>query len=193
MHYHNAEIHLYEPSIQKISDTAYGGQSFQRVDFLYACLLACQSFFDVYLKLSPNSFSNFSIVNFGQMAHALAVYVKLSLLDATGWDLQHIRQTSNVSTLLHQLTQRFEEASRTIDSRQQMSGTDAFSRVARKLRWVKGWYDKKMTTDSGTQPSQGLMNASQTEGFDMGDQFNFLDDAHWQDIIESWDTMPWES
>ena len=193
MHYHNAEIHLYESSIQKTSSTAYGSQPFQRVDMLYGCLLACQSFFDVYLRLPPDSFFSFSIVSFGQTAHALTVYLKLSLLEAPGWDVQHIRQNANISFLLDQLAGLFEEASRTIDPRQQMGGTDAFSRCVRRFRWVKGWYDRKTTTDSGPEGSQERMNASQMGSFEMGDTFNFLDDTYWQEIIGGWDAMPWDN
>lgn len=192
MHYHNAEIHLYEPSIRKASIKVYGSQSFQRVDLLYACLLACQAFFDVYLKLPPRTFFSFSIVNFGQMAHALTVYFKLSVLEAPSWDLQHIRETADISLLLEQLAGRFDEASRTIDSRKEMGGTDAFSRCVRRLRWVKSRYDKKINTESGPEGPRELMNASQMGGFEMGDHFDFLDDTYWQEIMGGWDAMPWD-
>lgn len=182
MHYHNAEIHLYESSIRKASSTTYGSYSFHRVDMLYACLLACQSFFNVYLTLPPSSFSKLSTLNFGQLAHALACIVELSFLEAPGWDLQHVRQTVDLSVLLGQLAGGFEEASRSIDPKGQMNGTDAFSRCARKLRRVKGWYDTKLTTEPAEGP-QVLMNASQMEGLETGGQFNFLDDPYWQEIM----------
>lgn len=151
---------------------------------LYACLVACQSYLDVFLSLSPDSFFSLPMTTFGQMTLALASFFKLSLLEASGWDLQHVRQEFDVSLLPDHLAARFEEASKTIDPKQQINGTDGFSRCAHRFRHIKRWYNMKLSTEPGPELSQGLINASRIEQFDVGD--DFLDETYWQQIMPRW-------
>lgn len=153
---------------------------------LSACLVACQSYFDIFLALPPDSYFSLPMSTFGQMAFALALYFKLSLLEAPGWDLQHMRQESDISLLPDHLARRFEDASRTIDPKGQMKGTDGFSRCAQRFRQIKCWYNRKLTTGSGAELSQELMNASRMAGFEIGDQCGFLEDTSWQEIMQGW-------
>lgn len=185
LHYHCAEIHLYESSIHNASSTIYGTHSCHRVDMLYACLVACRSYLDISLALPPDSYFSLPKTTFGQMTFVLASVFKLSLLEAPGWDLQHVRQELDVSRLPDRIAGRFEDASRTIDPKQQISGTDAFSRCAQRFRQIKRWYDMKVTAESGPDLSQELMNASRMEAFEFEGQSDFLEEAYWQDIMRS--------
>ncbi|MCJ1466617.1 hypothetical protein MMC07_005237 [Pseudocyphellaria aurata] len=178
LHYHNAEIHLYEHGIPNASSTMYGTHSSNRVDMLYACLVACQSFFDIFLALPSDVFFSLSISTFAHMTLALATVFKLSLLDAPGWDLAHVRQRFDVALLPDKLIARFQEASRTIDPRQQINGTDAFSRCAQRFRQIKRWYDTKTTADS----APASVDVDAMEAFER----DFLQENYWQDLIRGW-------
>lgn len=125
------------------------------------------------------------MTTFGQLTFALASFFKLSLLEAPGWDLQHVRQEFDVSLLPDRLAGRFEDASRTIDPRQQINGTDAFSRCAQRFRQIKRWYNMKLT-ESGPELSQELLNASQMDGLEVGHPSDFLQEAYWQEIMQGW-------
>ena len=164
----------------------YGSHSFHRVDMLYACLVACQSYSDLVLALPPDSFFSLPMTHFAQMTLGLALFFKLSLLEAPGWDLEHVRQKFDVSLLPDRLAGQFEEASRTIDPKHQINGTDAFSRCAQRFRQIKRWYNMKLMTESGPELSQELVNASRMEGFDVGDQCDFLEEPYWQEIMRGW-------
>lgn len=186
LHYHSAEIHLYEFSIHNASSTVYGTHSCHRLDMLYACLVACRSYLDISLALPPDSYFSLPTTIFGQMTFALASVFKLSLLEAPGWDLQHVRQELDVSRLPDRFVGRFEDASRNIDPKQQINGTDAFGRCAQRFRQIKRWYDMKVTAESGPDLSREPMNASRMEAFEFEGQSDFLEEAYWQDIMRGW-------
>lgn len=156
----------------------YGNQSSDRVDMLHACLVACRSYFDIFLAFLPDSFFSIPMSTFGQMTLDLASFFKLALLEAPGWDLRHVRRELDVSLLPDLLVRRFEDALRAIGPIKQINSTDAFSRYAQRFRQSKCWYSTNLTAGSGPELSQELMSASWTKDFEVGDQCDFLE-TYW--------------
>lgn len=157
----------------------YGTHPSDRVDMLYACLVACQSYFDIFLALPSDVFFSLPLSTFAHMTLALATVFKLSLLDAPGWDLAHVRQRFDVALLPDKLITLFEDASRTIDPRQQTNGTDAFSRCAQRFRHIKRWYDMKLSAESAPVHVD-------VEGGMEGFERDFLQESYWQDLMRGW-------
>jgi hypothetical protein len=185
LHYHNAEIHLYEHSIHKAPSLDYGSYSLQRVDMLHSCLISCKSLFEVFLTVPSKEFLSLSMLTLGTVGHALASLFKLSLLQIPGWDAKHVQQTLDISSLLDKLICRF-DATFNPTTRQQMADSSyAASSFARKLRRVKTWLESNFTIagDSLDNPSPGpILTAANLDMFDMGDPFCFFDDMSWEQM-----------
>lgn len=157
---------------------------------LHGCLVACQKFFQVYLAIPTENLVGHSMVDFGRMSHALATLFKLSLLELPGWTLEHVQQIANISVIMGELIQKLESTLQPIAN--YTPGTepnDAFNQGARRLRGVKEWLDTKFAmAGSGfeRQQQQGMeLSALGLEAFDMGNPFCFLNEASWQEIMES--------
>jgi hypothetical protein len=188
LHYHNTEIHLFEAGLYKPpAPVNYGDYTFQRLDALYACLLATKSIFDTILSCPLELYFQLPIVSYASMAHAQVIFFKLSLVEVDGWDLSYVRQTVDFPSVLDQIASRLEEAKKMIiiDPLAAVHN-DVFSRYATKLRRVKMWWDTKIAPDD-VPP---LQNVGVTEAVDdlIGGQHNCFDEDFWEQVMRDWDT-----
>ena len=184
IHYHDAEIHLYEQSMHKSPVTSYGSYSIQQVDMLHSCLVACQSSFQIILTMSSQNFVTLSIHDFGRVGHAISTLFKLSVLEVPGWDQEHVRQTVDISVIIEQLVRRLDSALKPTETHPTSDANDAFSQGARRLERFKDWFSSKFTTlDSGLQnQSQGMFTSLELEAFDTRGPLSFMDEAFWLEI-----------
>ena len=184
IHYHDAEIHLYEQSMHKSSVTNYGSYSIQQVDMLHSCLVACQLWFQIILTISSQNFVTLSMHDFGRMSHAISTLFKLSILEVPGWDQEHVRQTVDISVILEQLVRRLDSALEPTETHPTSNSNDAFNQGARRLERFKDWFSSKFSTlDSGLQnQSQGMFTASELDAFNTSGPLSFMDEPFWLEI-----------
>lgn len=186
LHYHSAEIHLYENSIHKGSSLDYGSYPLQQIDMLHRCLISCKSLFEIFLTVPPEEFTSLSLLTLGTVGHAIASIFKLSLLQIPGWDVKYVQQTLDLFSLFDTLICQFETTFDPTATRQQMAGfNDPASKLARKLRRVKLWLQSNLTIteDSLETPSEGpVLTAANLDMFDMGDPFFFFDQMSWDQM-----------
>lgn len=163
-----------------------------RIDMLYATLLSNNAFLERFLAIPPSSFFGTSVTTFGELVNALSVLFKLSLLEEPGWDLQRVRTTSNTSAIIARLAHRFEEASLAVDSRIDIDGSTFYTRCARKLARVRGWYDAKVAAEPNQSEQQlPLATADLTSmgGMQFEDIFDEFNGVDLQDLFGDWESM----
>jgi hypothetical protein len=191
LQYHNAEVNLYESVIQKTPTSDYTAASFQQLDMLHDCLIACKQFFEVCLSMTTENFITLSFLDFGRLGYALATLFKLSLFEAPGWDLAHVRQTIDISVVLSRLIHQFERTVNPAATVQDIAQAhDAFTMGARRLRCVKDWLDTNLpAAEHGVekQPDGSFFSTSEIGNFDIHAPFRFFDDMSWQDITGTLD------
>ena len=173
MHYYSAEIHLYKIGFKMCPDAAleYGMESLQASDILYSCFLATRSFFGVFLPIPTFEYSALSIVNIGQMFHALGTVYKLSVFDIAGWDSSNVRKTLDLSSILDQIAIKMEEAGNAYGPTEAKS---PWFMCARKLRLLKSWWEATLAQELEAA-QEGLVDELQT-----AINFDFFNDNFWQ-------------
>lgn len=205
LQYHNTEIHLYQFSLKAFpslsaKETTDLAAGIYRLQVLEQLLKACQSFFLVYLSIEPSMYSTLSLLEFSYLPHALSTFLRLSLLNAQGWDLERLRRQLDVSSLLGQLAEKFEQASGFMYPPGTAPRTDSFALISRRLNRIRRWHDRKWSDESHTgdgemgrqtnlQRHQHSMTCDVNTGGDVNlpnldnhDNLNFLDDVWWHDI-----------
>jgi hypothetical protein len=115
----------------------------------------------------------------------MSILLRLSLIEEPGWDLDHVRQTSNVVYYFEQLVLKFQQAGNSLDQHQRNPSESTISyqtRCWKMLLWVKNLYEAKLASES-----QELATQQQTETVEVdllnGQQNNFLDEVDWADML----------
>lgn len=187
-------MNLYESVIQKTPNSDYTPASLQQLDMLHGCVLACKQFFDVCFMMTPENFATLAFLDFGRLGYALATLFKLSLFEAPGWDLAHVRKTIDLSVVLGRLIYQFERTINPATTRQDIAqANDAFTLGARRLRCVKEWLDANppATEHGAEKQSHGaFLPFSDFGNFDMNDPCHFFDEISWQEITGTLDIVP---
>ena len=119
------------------------------------------------------------------LGHACSTLLKLSLVEESGWDLAHIRQTVNVQYYIDQIASKFIEAGTAIDKMQTRACSDSFpTGCGRAMLRVKAWYETKLSAETILNP---LVPQNETGMMGIGDTLSIdqmmLDDAEWVDFI----------
>lgn len=86
-----------------------------RLNILFACLSAAQSFFSSFLSIPASSYRLLSIVDWSRLIYATVIIYKLSLGSPRipEWDVQAARTTANLECYLETLCQRMQSISST--------------------------------------------------------------------------------
>ena len=166
-----------------ISDSG-GAQpnDFRRLEILYPCLESVMSYFETFLKISPASYWNVSLIHFSHLAYALKVLQRLSILEHPTWDLTYVVEKIDFGRLLEELSNRMREAMRyggpvPVATSESMN---IFANTSSKLEKLKTLFETQMAS---TQPasqemdsmvSGDLMNWETMSGFWELDQFNLF-------------------
>ncbi|MCJ1431004.1 hypothetical protein MMC27_000354 [Xylographa pallens] len=202
LHYHVVEIHLYEIGLSETHNSSYSTHPLGRLEIIYACLTALKSFFEAYVAIPNHAYYNLPLFEWIQFAYAIIVLSKLTFLQEDFWDATFSQQTLDLFDILDQAAARFEEAEKTVTvDTLPIEENGLFSRWARKIRWVKAWYETKLPP--GTRLMDGTASAMQLPGFPVreddallvdellaGGLLQDLDDASWQQLMGDWDGAP---
>lgn len=129
------------------------------------------------------------------MGRGLSTLLKLSLLEATGWDLAHVRQTVSLSYYFNELGSRFESVGKVVDDMQKRSPVERASSFptgcARALRMVQQWYEAKVVAEAAQNSERGLQGmavpmARTGQGLEdamLDDAFDYMSEANWLDLM----------
>lgn len=193
MTFHSAEAFLSEPSIQiGAMPLKLGGGNAQRLDMLYACLMAAQALLNHIVSQPVSSFRSFSIIQLAFTGVGLSTLFKLSIAEEQGWNLSDVRKTVNISEYFHQFIGKFEQAGVILDGMQiAPSSRHCFATgCAKAMRRVLTFYETKLAAVTGIQPSQEPQLGTGMEGVIGGEQFDWIDDVYWQEISGDFNFLP---
>ncbi len=148
MHYHNVEMSICEAAFFRPRFPA-NGISFQRLEILHTCLKATQAFFETFLSVPVQLLRSISIFTYTQLAHALVTLHKLSTFESPDWNLDYVRGTVNLGSILDQLIRWFDDV-KAHDGFEtgDLEEHDVAWRTARKLQRIKQCHEHKVALNS---------------------------------------------
>ncbi|MCJ1393791.1 hypothetical protein MMC18_006667 [Xylographa bjoerkii] len=205
LHYHIVEIHLYEIGLSDTHNSSYNTHALGRLEIIWACLTALRSFFEAYIAIPTQNYYNLPFSEWVQFAYAIIVLSKLTFLQEDFWDAPFTQQTLDLFEILDQAAARFEEAEKTVTvDGMPIEENGLFSRWARKIRWVKAWYETKLPP--GARQMEGAAPAVQLAALPIreddamlvdellaGGLLQDLDDTSWQQLMGDWDAGPFSA
>jgi hypothetical protein len=193
MTFHSAEAFLSEPSAQLASvPIGLGGGNTQRLDMLYSCLMASQSLLNHIVSQPISAYHSFSVIQLAFTGVGLSTLFKLSIVEEPGWNLVEVRKTVNISEYFERLIEKFEQAGIIMDSHQvqpYVRGSFAAG-CAKAMRRVLAFYETRIAAVAGTYISQEPQMATGMEGVMQGEQFDWIDEAYWQEILGDINFLP---
>ncbi|KAL4862495.1 hypothetical protein BDV12DRAFT_190377 [Aspergillus spectabilis] len=164
LHHHYTSLTLHESALTNAAVLSKN-MNFQQLEYLYACLDASKSWFDLFLTIPPLEYIGFPFSIFAQMVHNLVMLYQLSTLNDPGWDTATVRRDVDVLSILSTV---IENMSR-VAGLARLEGepdSDVFSRVAKIYRTVQVGWEVKLAPDLFSQPgtdlSQPLADAMDT-------------------------------
>jgi hypothetical protein len=193
MTYHSAEAFLAEPGTQLGSvPLGLGGGNAQRLDTLYSCLMASQALLNHIISQPLSSYHSFSVIQLAFSGVGLSTLFKLSIVEEPGWNLVDVRKTVNVSEYFERLIERFEQAGANMDSYQtEPTARQCFpTGCAKAMRRILAFYETRLAAVPGTNFAQEPQMATGMEGIMYGEQFDWIDEAYWQEILGDVNFMP---
>ncbi|MCJ1433461.1 hypothetical protein MMC27_002823 [Xylographa pallens] len=188
--YHNVGIRLHEIGLYMPHLITDGGEIIHRAETLSSCLSSTISFFESYFRLPAALYSRLTFAPWLHMGYAVITACRLLFLDVNDWDVLDARKLLDFADILKQVCERFEEAGNIELANRHAPpyGDNAFLQYAKRLRWVKAWYDSKVAAESNPATSKPQnMSFSALEGEMSLMDFMSVDDAFWQDFKVDWD------
>jgi len=166
-------------------------QASGHLDQLFACLLATKSFFDAWSQVPSSVYISLHFVAWAQLAKAIVSFSRLLLYDCRDWDLEHVRQLADFSSRLGQVANRVDEArSAMLVENDGLEAEDVLSFYARRVRWVKRWYESKIVAEI-THTSSPLQNDRPIPADEvMTGDVSSLGEMFWQELVSEWEDIP---
>ena len=152
LHLQHAELALYDSA----TDAAISSDQHQSqlIEALHACLARVNTYFDLFLSQSIETFPDFSFLHFSQSSHALDVLAKLNFFRAPGWDLTYVRNHTNFLSIAERVMDKFEEIYNSERLRFPDLEYSRFAIYPMKMRQCKKWYEARIAAE--VQESQRL-------------------------------------
>lgn len=151
----SVHIAIWTHALTGISDNKSKQQSSelrQRLDALWRCVESVRAYFELYLALPPQDFLILPFQVFGQSVQASVTLLRLATLEHDGWDLAALREELNYSTIVGEITRKFELVE-TLPVEGIAIRNDAFTKWGAKTRWMKSLYDSRYPPDNETSPA----------------------------------------
>ena len=154
--YDNTYIHLYEVCIalgertQATPETVSQGlqqSSTTRTNLFINCLDAVKTFFNRYLQLPPKEAMSHSILEKGQLSHAIVVLVKLSFCTDTGLEASVWQQACDVESYLEAIGGRMDG----IHTKTGMHGAQV--QFQDSIARIKAWYQRMLYFNTSSTPA----------------------------------------
>ncbi|MCJ1404850.1 hypothetical protein MMC11_008076 [Xylographa trunciseda] len=190
MLFHGVGIHLHEIGLQSPRLNTDGDQILQRAEILNACLSSIILFFESYFRIPSALYFRLSFAPWLHMGYAITTACRLLLFDVNGWNLLYARKLLDLSDILRQICERFEEAGNInlVNRKATHNGDNAFLQYAKRLRWVEAWYGAKSRADidPGILKPQDISFPAVEGDLNLMD-FMSVDDTFWQEFMGDWD------
>ncbi len=184
MHYHIAEVSLYEAGLCKSPLATDAVPNFKRLELLCACLQASKSYFEIFFSVPVVNYIALSMPSWSHLTYSLAILHILSSFDHPDWNLVYVRETIDFGAVLGRLIEQLDSVNTLVGYEK----IDMFSPTARRLNRIKVYVEGKMAGHSeravGPEPDR-IPDFEPVPGTeDLSDFFQFLDDAWMRDIME---------
>ena len=182
MHYYAAEICLYEVGFKLSSTTGvvyHDLGSLRLSDILYACFQATQSWFDSFLSIPIEDSCAITVINFGQLFHAIGALYKLSVFDIPEWDISMVRDTLDLSNLIGKLSMRIEDTGN-LYSEEGKVQYSAWKFCVAKLRNCKIWWDTAVAQEADALAGGQVWNEGLNDEMLPFMNFESFDEYFWQ-------------
>ena len=171
-------------------------EPFRRSENLWKCLQACQAFFEAQLAVPISDVPTVPFTCTCPLSFALVTTSRLALLDASpDWQpaLAHSKfDFGDVARRIAVQYERAEQWTRETDTRHRLvdDGGSIFTKYCFKLRWVRQWYQSKISPDQ--QHATPAANAAAAEEVgEQGDMLQFADldwgNSMWEELFSSED------
>lgn len=96
-HLHSTELAIHEFALSQEQLPLGQPALFNRVDSLYACLMAITSYFGVFFTFASRQYLGFSNLNFFQATHVFYCLYQLTAVEDPVWDRQAVLSVANLS------------------------------------------------------------------------------------------------
>lgn len=159
---------------------------------MWSCLQATKSFFQSFLAASSHYIITLPYSIWAQLAYALLISSRLSLLQIKGWDNDLVKQEVPLCTILDQIAEKLEYTT------QQSPGVydSRFGRVCVKLRLIKRWFQEQNPVGSEvTTSSMQPPNRDSPGGHTYSDMLhadltnNRLDGDFWEELMNDFQPL----
>jgi hypothetical protein len=166
-----------------ISNTA----GYERLDCLSQCLNSIKSWFELFFAISTSEWAGISFQLFTQLAHAVVILHRISVLEDPAWDLALVRSTVDIMLILDRLTTTFRSLA---EDSGEGSNIGVFGKMAFVFEWVKSWPRSKIFADpKGINDSNAFRMQSAEETIDAAMQDMppmMMDDVLLSEVLGSW-------
>lgn len=174
MHYHSLLTYLTETALSIPLST--------RQATLHACLTSTHAFFSFLFSIPLVDYYKLTYVTWSQMRHILVVLYRLSSFESPDWDLSHVRNILDLSTIIQNIISQFEKI-QWWSNRNGDQGEGILSRFIPRLKEYKEAFERKRAIILGETDTP----STETSPLPMDDlMFGQLDDAFWQEILADW-------
>lgn len=106
---HSTELAIYDFSLSS-NETLAHRQNFDLLESRYICLSALESYFEVFLTLSPSHYTGFTTPMLLQVTHCLYCLYKLMSINDPAWDNAAIIKKVDLIGICQQIAQTFKDA-----------------------------------------------------------------------------------
>lgn len=165
MHLSHSEIIINEASISKFPVLS-NGPDLHRIECLYTCLRAAQTWMDVWLRIPPEDYISCSFSMFFQFSRALVNLYRISTLEDPAWDKCAVRETANLLEIIDRLVEQTQKAAHHLcpNTPNQDYGMTLFGRGMRMVQSLKQAWSAKLTEDIPGPPEMpGSVCVNDTE------------------------------
>ncbi|PWY79527.1 hypothetical protein BO94DRAFT_588109 [Aspergillus sclerotioniger CBS 115572] len=149
LHHYNTSLSLHESALTKGAIASMSNVTFEHLDYLYGCLDATKSWFDVFLSIPPMEYIGFPFAVFSQMVQNLATLYQLSTLESPLWDTANVRRTADVLQLLDTIVANMDQVA-SLNGLVGDPGGDIFSTIAQMYRAVRVGWETRLEPDPGS-------------------------------------------
>ncbi|GFN17280.1 hypothetical protein AtubIFM55763_004275 [Aspergillus tubingensis] len=146
LHHYNTSLSLYESALPKGAISSTVNVTYEHLDYLYGCLDATKSWFDVFLSIPPGEYIGFPFAVFAQMVQNLATLFQLSTLESPLWDTANVRRTADILRILDTIVSHMSLVS-TINGLDGGTEADICSIIAQTYHAVRVGWETRLNTD----------------------------------------------
>lgn len=182
------EIGLYSPPWTDLLDITLS----HRVNVMWSCLQATKSFFQSFLAVSPHNIITLPYSIWAQLAYALLISSRLSLLQIRGWNNDLVKQEVPLCTILDQIAEKLESTTRVSPGKYDCR----FGRVCVKLRLIKRWFQEQnpvvseVATGGMQSPNQNSPGGHTYSDMLQADLTNSrLDGNFWEELMNDFQPL----